>query len=63
MEDNQVTYPKEGTPQGGTISPLLSNILLYYVLDEWFTVQIQPLLKGTNLQPIRQVVLRPIITI
>jgi len=48
MENGQVSYPDEGTPQGGTISPLLSNIYLHYVLDEWFTGQIQPRLKGES---------------
>ena len=48
MEDKQLRYPKEGTPQGGLISPLLSNIYLHYVLDAWFTEQIQPLLKGRS---------------
>lgn len=46
LEDNQIRYPTEGTPQGGIISPLLSNIYLHHVLDEWFSEQIQPLLKG-----------------
>lgn len=48
LEEGEVTYPTEGTPQGGIVSPLLSNIYLHYVLDEWFSGQIQPLLKGNS---------------
>ena len=48
LEEGQVSYPTEGTPQGGIISPILSNIYLHYVLDEWFSGQIQPLLKGKS---------------
>jgi len=48
LEDGQITYPEEGTPQGGVISPLLSNIYLHYVLDVWFTEEIQPLLSGKS---------------
>lgn len=48
LENGQVVYPTEGTPQGGTISPLLSNIYLHYVLDEWFKEEIQPRLKGES---------------
>lgn len=48
LEDETLKYPTDGTPQGGVISPLLSNIYLHYVLDEWFTEQIQPLLTGKS---------------
>lgn len=48
LEDRQLRYPEEGTPQGGVISPLLSNIYLHHVLDEWFSEQIQPLLSGKS---------------
>ncbi len=48
MEVGNISYPEQGTQQGSVISPLLSNIYLHYVLDEWFSEQIQPLLKGKS---------------
>jgi hypothetical protein len=35
-----------GTGQGQTISPLLANVYLHYVLDEWFENEVKPRLKG-----------------
>lgn len=48
MEDKQLRYPDEGTPQGGVISPLLSNIYLHEVLDVWFLQQVMPRLGGRS---------------
>ena len=36
LEDGLLRHATEGSPQGGVISPCLSNIFLHHVLDEWF---------------------------
>lgn len=46
LEDGSLTYKTEGTPQGGVVSPLLANIFLHHVLDEWVAEVVAPRLKG-----------------
>jgi group II intron reverse transcriptase/maturase len=48
LEDGCVTHPETGSPQGGVVSPLLSNLFLHYVLDEWFAQEVRPRLRGTS---------------
>jgi len=45
-DGGDLTYPETGSPQGGVISPVLSNIFLHHVLDEWFVRDVQPRMKG-----------------
>ncbi len=46
LDKGNVTFPARGTPQGGVISPMLSNIYLHEVLDKWFHIVVKPRLKG-----------------
>ena len=46
MEDGELHANTEGTPQGGSISVLLSNLYLHYVLDLWVTKGVKTHLKG-----------------
>lgn len=46
LEDGVIHKSEEGTPQGGSISVLLSNLYLHYVLDLWFEKAIKPRLRG-----------------
>jgi group II intron reverse transcriptase/maturase len=44
--DGKVLHPESGVPQGGSISPVLSNVYLHYVLDLWFERVVKPRCKG-----------------
>jgi group II intron reverse transcriptase/maturase len=45
-EAGTISYPERGTPQGGVISPMLSNMYLHEVLDTWFEKDVKPRLRG-----------------
>jgi group II intron reverse transcriptase/maturase len=46
LEEGRLYRPEAGTPQGGVISPLLSNVYLHEVLDVWFEDVVLPRLYG-----------------
>lgn len=46
LEEGVLSHPEAGVPQGGAISPVLSNIYLHEVLDVWFEHEVKPRLRG-----------------
>lgn len=46
LDDGTLLYPGTGSPQGGVVSPMLANVFLHYVLDDWFARVVQPRMKG-----------------
>ncbi len=48
LDGDVFTRPDEGTVQGSIISPMLGNIYLHNVLDEWFETEVKSRLKGRS---------------
>jgi RNA-directed DNA polymerase len=48
MIDGKLQATEDGVPQGASLSPLLANVYLHYVLDEWFEQEVKPRLKGES---------------
>jgi group II intron reverse transcriptase/maturase len=46
VDAGELILPDEGTPQGGNLSPILSNVFLHYVLDLWFEKKLKPQIRG-----------------
>jgi RNA-directed DNA polymerase len=46
LDGEELSEPSEGTVQGSTLSPLLGNVYLHYVLDLWFDEEVRPRLHG-----------------
>lgn len=44
-EGGRVIHPDTGCPQGSSVSPVLANIYLHYVLDLWFEEVVKPRCK------------------
>jgi len=45
-EAGQIVATERGTPQGGNLSPMLSNVFLHYVLDLWFEKRLKRQVRG-----------------
>ena len=46
IDNGELIVSETGTGQGQPISPLLANIYLHHILDEWFEEEVKPRLKG-----------------
>ena len=48
IDGERYLEPDGGTAQGSSLSPLLGNVYLHYVLDVWFEREVKPRLRGRS---------------
>jgi RNA-directed DNA polymerase len=46
IDDGRLLLSETGTGQGQIISPLIANVYLHFVLDEWIEREVKPRLRG-----------------
>lgn len=46
LDGDEYSEPHEGTAQGSSLSPLLGNVYLHHVLDQWFERAVLPRMQG-----------------
>lgn len=46
LEDGRVCFADSGVPQGSGVAPLLANVFLHRVFDQWFEQVVKPRLTG-----------------
>ena len=46
LDGESFSEPKEGAVQGSSLSPMLGNVYLHHVLDQWFQCDVLPRMKG-----------------
>lgn len=46
LEEGSVSFADAGVPQGSGVAPILSNVFLHVVFDQWFEQEVKPRLRG-----------------